>query len=173
MSRSFCYTQNQQNMENLERLYESFSIGKMLGNGSQGKVFLCTVIVDNITGLEKGKEYAFKISFFKKQGETNSEKEFLLFKHEYGLITKLDHPNIVKCHGIFVLVQENKDTGEKEEIGICLALDYIPGQNLFEALKKGEYFSEQKLTNIFEKCLETIEYLHEKRFFTTTSNLKM
>ena len=72
------------------KLLEEYAIGEMLGSGGFGEVFL---------GKHKksGAERAIKV-VNKNPNDENSNKAVL---HEFNIVKKLDHPNILTMHNLY------------------------------------------------------------------------
>ena len=119
-----------------------FDIGKPLGQGKFGKVYL---------GREKvsGKKKLVAIKVLNKEQLKSFGVEHQL-KHEVEIHTRLKHKNILRLFGYF-----------NDASRVFLVLDYASGGELYKALKKSEHgrFSEQlaakyifQLSSALRKC---------------------
>lgn len=92
-----------------------FEIGKPLGRGKFGRVYLAR---------EKQSEYLVALKVLSKNQLTKSGVEHQL-RREIEIQTHLDHENILKLHGFFW-----------DDRRIYLILEYAPGGELYKELKK-------------------------------------
>lgn len=63
---------------------------------------------------------------------------------------KLDHPNLNKLYEVFEWKNQ-----------FVLILELCEGGDLFNKIKKGNIFSEKKVSNILKQILSAIVYLHK------------
>jgi len=111
---------------------------KKLGEGGMGEVWL---VKDR---ENKGKEIALKfISSGMKEGERGG-----CFKHEFELLSKLRHPNLVEVY----------DFGQAEE-GCFFTMEYVAGEDLFSYAQKS---SPTKLMEEVVGVLRALEYIHSR-----------
>lgn len=115
---------------------------KVLGAGSFGKVFLSESIED------PNFKVAIKVLNKKKLG---SQLEQLMCEVE--ILTKLDHPNIVKYYETY---QDDKY--------LYLVMEYCPGGELFDKIvsMKDQTFGEVEACHIMQKLLSAINHCHYK-----------
>ena len=97
-----------------ERLSKNFEIIELLGKGAFGQVHL----VRKLKGADKGKLFAMKS--IKKSNSRDHNLFMESSTTEINVLSKLDHPLIVKMHYAF----QSSDT-------LYMALDYCPGGELF------------------------------------------
>eukprot|EP00004_Rigifila_ramosa_P021615 TRINITY_DN5788_c0_g1_i3.p1 TRINITY_DN5788_c0_g1~~TRINITY_DN5788_c0_g1_i3.p1 ORF type:complete len:497 (-),score=115.81 TRINITY_DN5788_c0_g1_i3:147-1637(-) len=76
-----------------------------------------------------------------------------MLQRETRILETLDHPNIVKMVDVF-------ETTTK----IFYVLEYVPGGELFHAMKKQDGFSEAKSIFILKQILNALQYLHAQGF---------
>ena len=123
---------------------EDFEILQVIGEGSFSQVFK----------VKSNKNY--NIYAMKKVDIENSENiEYL--ENEEKILTKLDHPNIVKCYKTFrdeknkyiYFIMELMNNGDLES--------YRKGFEDFETFPP-----EKKLWKIFYDCLKGLEYIHSE-----------
>mmetsp|Transcript_59337 Transcript_59337/g.193545 ORF Transcript_59337/g.193545 Transcript_59337/m.193545 type:complete len:787 (+) Transcript_59337:86-2446(+) len=93
------------------RLLEEYSVGQTLGEGAFG-------IVSNCRRRATGEEFAVKMI-------DKVETPVDACRREADLLQSLDHPNIVKVHGVFY-----------EKCFVCIVMDKYPGGDLVEGLQR-------------------------------------
>ena len=118
-----------------------FDIGKQLGIGSYGKVYL-------VRHKKTKAEFALKI--INKLDKINQEEKSY-FNREIEIMYKLNHPNIVKLYGHF---EDNKNC--------YILMQYIPNGSAYDLIpkngKKQENF--QLVASIMKDLINAIYYLH-------------
>jgi serine/threonine protein kinase len=73
-------------------------------------------------------------------------------RYEYQLVkTHLQHPNIVRYDEI---IEENEK--------ICIVMEHLYGEELFQRIQKRSYYSEEEGRQIAKKMLQTIKFMHDK-----------
>ena len=72
-------------------------------------------------------------------------------QEEVGILTKLDHPNIVKYYETYI-----------DEKYIYLVMEYIDGGELFEkiAQQENQVFSEQQAKQFMSKLFSALNHMH-------------
>merc|ERR1719150_98848 len=84
------------------RLLEEYSVGQTLGEGAFG-------VVSNCKKRSTGEEFAVKMV-------DKVETPVAAIKKEAEMLQGMDHPNIVKCHGVFY-----------ERCFVCIIMDKYSG----------------------------------------------
>ena len=115
-----------------------FKLGKSLGEGGFGKVFLAT-FADT--------EETFAIKFL-----THVNDVDYLFK-EINVLTRLEHDNIIKLYS-YCATEENK---------IALIMQYASGGTLSSYIKSKEKIEESEARVILKQILETVKYCHSQQ----------
>jgi serine/threonine protein kinase len=83
--------------------------------------------------------------------EEDKEKAVAFFQREIGVLSELQHPNIVHILDRF---EENDD--------YCLVMEYVEGRDLHNILQeRGEPFPEEQVRDWAIQICEVLEYLHE------------
>ncbi len=82
---------------------------------------------------------------------TAKEKALLNFKKEASILSKLDHPNIVKVKDFFV--EDNRQ---------YLMMDYESGQDLRQLVAQNGLMNENEASQIMLKVAGAIDYLHSQ-----------
>jgi len=123
------------------QLLEEYSLGQTLGKGTFGVVSSCK-------HLATGVEYAVKV--VDKVGTPGGR-----IKKEASILKSLDHPNIVKFHGVYY-----------ERSFDCIVMDKYSGGDLVEGLEK--HLTERGQINCFhvvhvlQQMGASVEYLHQR-----------
>jgi len=119
-----------------------YKFGKSIGRGSFGEVKRVT---DKVTG----KEYAAKI--IDKKKNKMKEEDIRQLKAEIDIMTRLDHPNIVRLYETF-------DIPPKLTV---LILELVTGGELFQALiKRSTPYYERDAAEIMRNVMRGVEYMH-------------
>jgi len=99
---------------------------------------------------ETGNYYACK------ELEKGNLTDYETLMSEIEILTKLDHPNIIKLYEIF-----------ETDKYIYLIMELCTGGELFnkiiEKTENGEIFNEREAANIFRQMMSAITYCHEKK----------
>ncbi len=137
------------------------TIGKKLGRGAQGVVYICKQasmppgFANPLDFLVGEQEYAVKVCVFGTKDEQERKQCCDVYKKEFDLVKNLSHPNIVKYHHLFIGLGK-----EGEEIGIFLLMDCVRGQNLFSTV-----LSEEQIFSVFETLVNVLQYLQTKNLY--------
>lgn len=126
-------------------LEDFYALGKQLGKGSYGEVFLG---VDKMTG----KQYAVKV--IKKNPNNRKQKKFI--ERERAIMTTVHHKNIVRTLDIF-------DGPSK----LAIVSEYMQGGELFDLIIASQYFTEQVCQQfIFISSVAVLLQLSNSSVFT-------
>ncbi|MEZ5345089.1 MAG: protein kinase [Pyrinomonadaceae bacterium] len=122
-----------------EILQERYRIGKQIGQGGMGSVYIAT---DERFGSTVAiKETLFSDEHFKKA-----------FKREARLLNSLKHSALPKVSDHFI-----------EDNGQYIVMEYIGGDDLFEMMEKnGKTFSRDEVLTWTKQLLDALEYLHNQ-----------
>lgn len=110
-------------------------IGK-LGSGGGGNVYLAH-------HLRLRKKVVLKVD----KRKLSASKELL--RREVDILKELGHPYIPKVYDFFVVGEE-----------VYTVMDYIEGESLDKALKRGEKFSQPQVIRWARQLLDALRYLH-------------
>ena len=129
-----------QGAKELKQNYHISNDTKILGSGSFGKVFL--------TNNKHEKDHWVAIKVLNK---TKLKDHFDAIEEEVGILTKLDHPNIVKYYETYI-----------DEKYIYLVMEYIGGGELFDkiASMKNQVFSEDMAAEYMKKLFGALNHMH-------------
>lgn len=121
---------------------DDFDIGKPLGKGKFGNVYLAR---------EKSSKFvvALKVLFMtqlKKNGVVHQ------LKREIEIQSHLRHPNILRLYGYFY-----------DESRVYLVLEYAPGGELYKKLQECKRFDEKTAATYIYKIGTALKYCHSKK----------
>jgi len=125
------------------RLLDEYSVGLTLGEGAFGVVSVCK-------RRATGEEYAVKMV---DKVETPVEA----IKKEAEILQSMDHPNIVKFHGVYY-----------ERCFVCIVMDKLDGGDLVEGLQR--HLKERGQINCLDvvhvayQMAASIHYLHQRNY---------
>ncbi|KAM5274495.1 aurora kinase B isoform 2-T2 [Ctenodactylus gundi] len=121
---------------------EDFEIGRPLGKGKFGNVYLAR---------EKKSRFivALKV-LFKSQIEKEGVEHQL--RREIEIQAHLQHPNILRLYNYFY-----------DRRRIYLILEYAPRGELYKELQKSRTFDEQRTATIMEELADALLYCHGKK----------
>jgi len=115
---------------------DSFYISGVLGEGSGGKVHLCS----NIYTKEK---FAIK-------SEKITKGSFHQWKRELGILRSLRHDNILPMRGVF-------ESGGS----VYMMMDYMEGGDLLDNLHRKKKYTENEARRIMTGILKAVDYCHK------------
>ena len=147
-----CSNSDVQNQEKLKRkvsIYSGADVKKnyeliyVLGTGAFGKVRLYRD--------RTNKELLYAIKTLKKEGISKTQYE--LIQSEINILSKLDHPNIVKYFGTF-----------EDDFYLHIMMEYLQGHDLFKIITLKDYtkIEEKDMSQIIFKLFKTLIFLHTK-----------
>lgn len=79
------------------------------------------------------------------------EQKSEAFQNELMVLNKLDHPNILRLHEIFV-----------EDTKYSLVTELIEGHDLFDVITTKDNFSEKEAKKIIFQILKALAYVHSQ-----------
>ncbi|KAK0072234.1 hypothetical protein PV325_011668, partial [Microctonus aethiopoides] len=136
--------ENENDDSNKKWVLADFEIGKPLGKGKFGNVYLAR---------ERRTRFvvAMKVLFKKQIEEGNVQHQV---RREIEIQTHLRHPNILRMYGYF-----------HDAKRVYLILEYAPNGELFKALKASpnERFDEHKTANYIRQMADALKYCHNKK----------
>lgn len=130
------------NMSTRSFTIDNFEIGRPLGKGKFGNVYLAR---------EKKSHFivALKV-LFKSQIEKEGVEHQL--RREIEIQAHLQHPNILRLYNYFY-----------DRRRIYLILEYAPRGELYKELQKSRTFDEQRAATIMEELADALIYCHRKK----------
>eukprot|EP00730_Choanoeca_flexa_P005126 TRINITY_DN11882_c0_g1_i14.p1 TRINITY_DN11882_c0_g1~~TRINITY_DN11882_c0_g1_i14.p1 ORF type:complete len:504 (+),score=113.61 TRINITY_DN11882_c0_g1_i14:142-1653(+) len=124
---------------------EGYTLSRQLGHGSFGTVHL---VRDN----KKRHKYVIKIM------DVESIKQRDSALQEADLLSKLNHPNIVRHRDSFLSPDQNQ---------LCIVMQFCEGGDLSQRIQaqadEGGYFTENQIMNWFTQIALAIQYLHTQK----------
>jgi len=122
--------------------HNNYRVMDVIGTGGYGKVHI----------LEHTKtKMRFAGKFIKITNSVGRERHRVMITNEIKILRKLDHPDIVKLHEVYEL------TGQ-----ICLVMDYVEGDKLFNHITRHKILSERSTAYIMKQIFLMLHYLEEQ-----------
>ena len=123
---------------------EHFEIGRPLGTGKFGRVYLAR---------EKQSKFIVALKVLLKDQIRKNDYERNI-RREIEIMSHCDHPNITKLYGYFWDAKR-----------IYLILEYVSGGELYKVLKSqiGRKFSEAVVSSYIRQLIDAFKYLHSKK----------
>ena len=84
-----------------------------------------------------------------------------MLKHEFDVLTSLNHENIVKVYGYCPKDKLQKYKGSTYEVAY-IVLELVIGHNLAGFLNSKKFLEEKEFKYIFFKIINVIKYMHCK-----------
>jgi serine/threonine protein kinase len=119
-----------------------FEIGKPLGRGKFGRVYLAR---------EKRTKFIIALKVISKRQLTSSRSEHQL-RREIEIQSHLRHPNILRMYGYFYDAEK-----------IYLILEYSVGGELYKKLCDKGKFTEKESAKMIDQLASALQYCHSKR----------
>ena len=128
-------------------IVDNYILDKLLGKGAFGEVYL--------TSLKNDDSKKFATKLIKRTIEGTEALKYLY--NEYEILTKLDHPNIVKFEGI-----------KKTKDHFLIIMEYCNGGELSKALRDYQKkfkkpFTEEIVQYLMRQIIDAFKYLHSKK----------
>ena len=124
---------------------DSYTIGRVLGSGAQGRALLVT---------RKSTEDEFAMKQVTYDSMKASEQKACL--HEVQLLSRLSHPNIIGYHDAFL-----------EDGQLCIVMELASGGDLAHELaaaqKANEPLPEARLLDLLAQLADALHYMHACR----------
>ena len=134
---------NSNNINSFEKRWElkDFEIGKPLGNGKFGRVYLAREIRTKfIVALKVLEKEQIKTADVGNQ-----------IKREIEIQSHLRHPNILRLYGYFY-----------DEKRVYLIIEYASNGELFKLLREFNHFDEKTSAKYISKLCDAVSYCHSK-----------
>ncbi|HTR42296.1 MAG TPA: protein kinase [Pseudomonadales bacterium] len=126
-----------------------YELLEVIGDGAEGRVYKASCISKDVPGLNQGELVALK-----RLKSTGHDKEFQQFRRQIDILSKLNHPNIVRYKDSFVWREK-----ELEEDIHCLVMELLDGEpfkSLLEQNSSGLPWS--KAREILLQILDALAY---------------
>ena len=131
------------NKINVNWKLDNFNIGKKLGHGSFGDIYLCK----EKNNQDKYSYFALKCIFFKQSTEQQIVREI-------ENLSNLKHPNITELFGMFF-----------EYDRIYMILEYCEFGDLFEIIQNNGPLSEQQMSRYTSDIAKALQFCNEKNVY--------
>jgi calcium-dependent protein kinase len=123
-------------------LREFYKLGKKIGDGAFGKVYIVT---HRTTGAKRACKTLSKSGIEKAMGDKNK------FMAEVEILKSMDHPNILKLYEVF-----------EDQKQIHLVTELCTGGELFDFIIMKHKFSEATAAHFMKQVLEAVVYCHRR-----------
>lgn len=117
-------------------LYDNYQVGKTLGRGAFGEVFLC---------MHYDTKEQRAVKWVKK--ELLNQESHAQIINEINILKQLDHPNIVRVYEYF-------EDGQF----LYIVMEYISGGALLKEISKRGHFNERDAAIVVSQLLQCITY---------------
>lgn len=121
---------------------ENFEIGKPLGKGKFGNVYLAR---ERDSKFIVALKVLFKSQLQKAQVEHQLRREIEIQSH-------LRHPNILRLYGYFY-----------DDTRVYLILEYAPRGELYKELQKNQRFNDARTATYIQELADALKYCHSKK----------
>lgn len=122
--------------ENVNKLTDVYTIGKVLGTGAFGEVRLCTTKVGGTRAV-------------KEMNKEMGPEEYKNLMNEMQITRQLDHPNILKIYEFF-----------EDKTRFYLVLELCGGGELFDTIIEEGSVAEKDASILIRQLLASISYCH-------------
>lgn len=116
-----------------------YSFEKMVGGGHFGTV--------RIAHRKTDPEVKFAIKSILRE---NIASDIKLLEEELFILSRVDHPNIVKFHQSFIDYRY-----------VHIVMEFCSGGELFDRIVKAQRFNEKQAADIMQQMLSAVKHLHE------------
>ena len=131
----------------------NYELLKVIGDGAEGRVYQAACAVKNVPGVALGEPVAIK-RLFKQSGQ---DKEPQAFRRQVEILSKLNHPNIVRYKDSFVWREQ-----ELAEDLHCLVMELLDGEPLKNLLEKNPRgLPWETAHNFLSQILAALQYAGE------------
>ena len=127
--------------ENDSPLEKDYEIENDIGVGAFGKV---------VKAFHRPSQEYRAIKVINTKNLPLEEKRKIL--QEINILSKLDHPNIIKIYEYFITSRS-----------IYIVMELVDGGELFDEIVKAKHFSEVKAAKIMKDILSAVQFCHNKR----------
>ncbi|MDR3457436.1 MAG: protein kinase [Verrucomicrobiae bacterium] len=134
-------------MGETSKILGNYELLEEIGKGAEGRVHKAVCVADGLTTVQRGELVAIKRLI-----RTGHEKESQLFRRQIEILSRLNHPNIVRYIDSFVW-REN----ELEEDIHCLVMELLEGRPLKLLVKQRE-LAWPSIRQILLLTLDALQY---------------
>jgi serine/threonine protein kinase len=130
-------------------LLGKYELLEVIGDGAEGRVYKASCASDSVPGVARGELVAVK-----RLKSTGHEKESQQFLRQIKILSKLNHPNIVRHKDSFVWREK-----ELEEDIYCLVMELLDGEPLKTLIEKNRGGLPWELAGgILSQTLQALQY---------------
>src|SRR5665213_191332 len=135
--------------ENVKTFLGKYELLEVIGDGAEGRVYKAVCNADTVPGVARGELVAVK-----RLKSTGHEKESQQFLRQIKILSKLNHPNIVRHKDSFVWREK-----ELEEDIYCLVMELLEGEPLKTLIEKNRGGLPWELAGgILSQTLQALQY---------------
>ena len=124
---------------------KKYLLESLIGEGGFGAVF-------SAQNIETNQKYALKVLFIKLDSILDQEKDLQYFQREAGILSLVQHPNIVSVFEI----------GVSQEDLPYLVMELVEGKLLSDLLKNEGRFSLSRLVRIISQLCQAVSAIHKQ-----------
>ena len=127
---------------------DDFEIDKIVGSGKFGEVCVC------FNKVSKEEKYCLKK--ISKEDIMSSSKNYIILKREVEIHARLNHPNIVSCHGFFL-----------DGSSACLVLEACEHGDIYQSrlCNEGSTIPHREASQYVAQVIKAMSYLHYNHVF--------
>ncbi|HEY5043898.1 MAG TPA: protein kinase [Verrucomicrobiae bacterium] len=126
-----------------------YELLEVIGDGAEGRVYKAVCNADNVPAVARGELVAVK-----RLKSTGHEKESQQFLRQIKILSKLNHPNIVRHKDSFVWREK-----ELEEDIYCLVMELLDGEPLKSLIEKHKGgLPWEQASGILSHTLQALQY---------------
>ncbi|KAF0250205.1 MAG: serine/threonine protein kinase bacterial [bacterium] len=124
---------------------KKYLLQSLIGEGGFGAVF-------SARNIETNQKYALKILFIKLDSVLDQERDLQYFQREAGILSLVQHPNIVSVFEI----------GVSEQNLPYLVMELVEGKLLSDSLKNEGIFSLSRLVRLISQLCQAVAAIHKQ-----------
>ena len=135
--------------ETVKSFLGKYELLEVIGDGAEGRVYKAICNADTVPGVARGELVAVK-----RLKSTGHEKESQHFLRQIKILSKLNHPNIVRHKDSFVWREK-----ELEEDIYCLVMELLDGEPLKSLIEKNKSgLPWEQANGILSHTLQALQY---------------
>lgn len=135
--------------ESTKTFLGNYELLEIIGDGAEGRVYKAICVADNVPKVSPGEPVAVKR--FKSTGHDRESQNFL---RQIKILSKLNHPNVVRHKDSFVWREK-----ELEEDVYCLVMELLDGEPLKSLIEKNRNgLPWERAKTILFQTLQALQY---------------
>jgi transcriptional regulator with GAF, ATPase, and Fis domain/tRNA A-37 threonylcarbamoyl transferase component Bud32 len=123
-------------------IHDRYEIIRQIDEGGISKVYL---------GFDHVSRKEVVVRTLKKEILSNHIEDIIRFRNEAAILSRLDHPHIVKIYEAF-----------EHEGQHYIVMEYILGESLYKILKSGKRVAEDDIIGILIQACAALDYIHRQ-----------